>query len=173
MRRQGFTLIELLVAMSLLAIVAVLGVRGLTAVADGQRRIEEERRRWDAVAALFERLGDDVGQAVVRTEIGGDGRRLPAWQAMPGMSQIDFLRAGPLRPVRTGWRLREGRIELLSGDGEWLAVLDQVARLDWRYLGEDGAWQAEWQKADTLPRAVMVGIELTDGIRMERRFATP
>lgn len=173
MKLRGFTLIELLVAMSLLAILAVLSVRGLVAVADGQQRIEAERRRWDAIAALFERLGDDIGQAWTRSEIGADDRRLPAWQATPAMSQISFLRAGPLQPGRSGWRLRDGSIEFLTGDREWLPVLDRVAKLEWRYLGNDGAWRSDWTNANILPRAVMISLELNDGVRLERRFATP
>lgn len=173
MKLRGFTLIELLVAMSLLAILAVLSMRGLVAVADGQQRIEEERRRWDAIAALFERLGDDIGQAWARSEIGADGRRLPAWQATPALSQIGFLRAGPSQPGHSGWRLRDGNIEFLTGEHEWLPVLDRVARLEWRYLGSDGVWRADWVNAESLPRAVMIGLELDDGTRLERRFATP
>lgn len=170
---RGFSLIELLIAMALLAILAGIGGRGLIAVAEGHRYLEAERQRWDGIAALFARLGDDVGQAIGRNETNAQGQRLPAWRTDPAIGLLEYSRSGPSGPLRVSWRKSGARIELALDSGDWLPVLGDVRRLEWHQLDDQGNWLPNWPGVDRLPRAVMIIVELEDGTRLERRFATP
>ena len=72
----GFTLIELLVAVTILAVVAALGWRGLSAVADSR---DAARTAFDTSSRLadgLQQLGDDLRQAV------DAGTDLPAVQVI-------------------------------------------------------------------------------------------
>ena len=161
-RQAGMTLVEVLTAMAVLAILAVLAARGLGAVADGQQRIEAERRHWDEVAAFFARFGDGVAQALPGPDWRADG------------SVLAYQRLAAAGTTREAWRLHQGRVELAQGQPPaWLPALGGVRGLAWRFLAADGQWQATWPAADRLPRAVALTVELDDGNRLDRLFATP
>jgi prepilin-type N-terminal cleavage/methylation domain-containing protein len=157
------TLVEVLVAMTLVAILAGIAGRGLIAVAEGQQRLEAERRRWDELAAFFARFGDGVGQAVPQ----------PLWQADAEGRSLVYWRLAAAGARREAWRLWQGRVELAQGEvPEWLPALAGVRRLGWRHLDHQGQWRAAWTGGG-LPRAVVLSLELDDGRRLERFFATP
>lgn len=170
---RGFTLIELLIAMALLAILAGIGGRGLVAVAEGHQRLEAERQRWDGMAAMFARLGDDIGQMTMHPGSDADGKRLAVWRFEPANGLLEFSRSGMAGATRVSWRRNGNQLELAYAGRDWLPVLGAVRHLEWRFLDASGVWNVDWPAIDQAPRAVMIIIELEDGIRLERRFAAP
>jgi type II secretion system protein J len=97
----------------------------------------------------------------------------PPWHAdIEGLS-LGYWRSSVTGPRREVWRLREGRVELVQGSGpEWLPALTGVRRLGWQLLDGQGQWRTDWP-GEGLPRAVALRLELDDGRRLERPFATP
>ena len=65
-RQLGMTLIEVLVAISLLAILASLAYRGLDQLQRQSTQLLDDSRRWQDLAASFQRLETDLAQAVYR-----------------------------------------------------------------------------------------------------------
>ena len=63
-RAGGFSLIEVLVAVTLLAVVGVLGYRGLDQVRLASARLGQHADEWQTLAAAFERFGNDLRQAL-------------------------------------------------------------------------------------------------------------
>lgn len=64
--QQGLTLIELLVAITLLALIASLSWRGLSELQHSSAQLSNEARRWQDLAALFQRMESDLQQVAVR-----------------------------------------------------------------------------------------------------------
>jgi general secretion pathway protein J len=189
--RRGFTLLELLVALTILALLSVLGYRAIVALTDGETRLTEETRRWRALDTLFSRLEADLREAIprdVRSAAGGDAAWLGATDA-DGNALLVFSRAGPeFAPdvgsagQRLGYRLNRGAIEVLYWP--WLdnasaavpaayALEDGIAGLRIEYLDRSGAWRDRWPVAGepSLPRAVHVVLTLAGGETVERWLA--
>lgn len=113
----GFTLIELLVAVALMAVLAVMGWRGLDSVLTGRERIAESSDGLRALSVTFTQLEDDLR------------RSWPARLLNPGVPVIAFLEEDPSAPPalnllrelppdsgaaqiqRVVWRLRGGVLE--------------------------------------------------------------
>ncbi len=195
------TLVELLVAISLLSIVTVLAYRGLDGIRRSQARAAAEGRHWQAIARSFERFRSDVLQASPRPCHRLDGSLEPAWlgtAAGTGEASLALTR----KPVaegqdeqRLGYRLRQGRLELLlwpSLDAlpeadlraapEAYDLLDGVTALELTYLSADQGWLDHWPpkgppKVDDdpgrRPRAVLLRLTLADGTDFQRIFALP
>lgn len=186
-RGRGFTLIEVLVALAVLAALATFAWRATASLVEGEARLASEARRWQALDALFARLEADVRAAVprpVRVPGGHEG----AWIGGPdakGQSAFAFTRAGgePGEPgaegVRLAYRVSGERVELLywptldrgpGAEPTAYTLVEGVARLDLRYADDEGAWSERWppQGREGLPRAIVVGLTLADGARLER-----
>ena len=183
---RGFTLVELLVALSILALLSVLGYRAIASLTDSEVRLTAETARWRALDALFTRLEADLRQAQPRgPRAGGE----PAWLGgtdLDGNADLRFSRAGPefvLEPgsagQRLGYRLRDGTVEVLY----WpyldpapgyapapYALAEGIRAFRVDYLDSGGGWQARWPAAGepTLPRAVRVTLTLADGETVDR-----
>ncbi|HWS75527.1 MAG TPA: prepilin-type N-terminal cleavage/methylation domain-containing protein [Quisquiliibacterium sp.] len=116
-RARGFTLIELLIAVSLMAVLAVMGWRGLDSVVRGREHITESSDALRALSVTFTQLEDDLR------------RSWPARLMNPGMPPIAFVEEVPGAPPamhllrelppdsgaaqlqRVVWRLRGGVLE--------------------------------------------------------------
>lgn len=114
MRRvAGFTLIELLVALGLMAVVSLLGWRGLDTVLRSRDGIVEQSDAMRALSIAFGQLEDDLRRS---------------WPVrVPGAQPIGFRTGGDAGPVfevlreapgvggalvqRAVWRVREGALE--------------------------------------------------------------
>ncbi|MBC7803867.1 MAG: type II secretion system minor pseudopilin GspJ [Candidatus Parcubacteria bacterium] len=198
-RCGGFSLVELLVAVAVLAVLAAISFRGLNSVLDAETGVAVETRRWNELAIVTSQLGRDLSLAIARTARDGakvDQPALSLRQAPPAAgvgagSQIALTRlgdddgrgaAGDLR--RIAWRLRNGTLEYLVWPSVDAApgaqplvseVLQHIAGLQLRALGDDGAWSDAWPAggglAEALPRAVEVQILLASGARISRLFA--
>ena len=191
-RARGFTLIEALVAIAILALVASIAWRATAAMTDGEVRLSAESARWQRLDALLVRLEADMRRAVPRSARHG-GAVEPAWVAAPsdgaGDTALVFTRAGPddldepgSGGQRVGYRLRDGRIEVLywptldnapGVEPATYALVDGVARFRVLQLDAGDRWSDRWPLfgASVMPRGVRVEITLADGSVVERWLA--
>jgi general secretion pathway protein J len=189
--QSAFTLVELLIALAIMALLALLGYRALASLADSEARLSAEAQRWRALDMLFTRLEGDVRQAVPRAVRAGV-RSEPAWIGVidgAGNGELRFSRAGSdfaIEPgsagQRLGYRLRDGRIEVLY----WphydqpvgvaptiFPLVDGVTQLRVAYLDDRDSWRDRWPSlADApIPRALRVEVALASGETIERLLA--
>ena len=151
MTQRGFTLIEVLVAMTLLAVLGVLGYRGLESVRQAATQVEQTAARWQEIQGALERLGRDVRQTV------GRGRG--------GALEVSFTRIDPQHggSRSLAYRWREGQLELLLG-AQVYPLLAGVRALEFAYLDGNQRWQERW--GANLPRALRLRLELAEGGRI-------
>jgi general secretion pathway protein J len=190
--RAGFTLVEVLVAVAILALVATIAWRGTAAMTDAEARLGAESARWQQLDAFVARLEGDMRLAIPRAVRSGNVRE-PAWWAVPDDAQGDvalvFTRAGPdaldepgSGGQRVGYRLRDGRIEVLywqrldnppTVTPASYALVDGVARFRVLQLTADDRWTDRWPLpgATPIPRGVRIEIGLADGSVIERWLA--
>jgi general secretion pathway protein J len=185
---RGFTLIELLIAISILALLSVLGYRAVSALTDSEVRLTEEAARWRTLEQLFTRIEADMRMAQPRAVRGASGNE-PAWLGITdadGNAELRFSRAGTdfaLEPGSAGqriaYRFREGAVEVVywpyfdsaaETPSTAYALAAGIARFQIRYLDPRGEWLTSWPQRDqdTLPRAVRVELQLTAGETIER-----
>jgi general secretion pathway protein J len=191
-RAGGFTLVEALVAVAILAIVATIAWRATAAMTDSEARLASESARWRRLDALMTRMEADMRKAIPRSVRHGSVVE-PAWLAGPiaaaGNTTLVFTRAGPdaidepdSGGQRIGYRLRDGRIELLywprldnvaTRDPATYALVDGITRFRVLQLGADARWTERWPPSgvDGIPRGVRVDVELADGSVIERWLA--
>jgi general secretion pathway protein J len=193
-RPRGFTLVEALVAVAILAIVALIAWRATASMSDSEARLAAETARWRQLDALLTRIEADMREAIPRTSRHGASQEV-AWSAAPvdgaGNTSLVFSRAGPDAldepgngGQRVGYRLRDGRIEVLywprldnvaAKDPAAYPLADGIARFRILELAPDGGWSDRWPlpgiEPHALPRGVRVDIELADGGVVERWLA--
>lgn len=194
----GLTLVELIVAVALLALLTIMSYRGIDSMSRTSERSLAEGDRWQAIALFFERVASDVAQPARRPVRAGaeTAKPLPEWWGRPPdeaagsdttAAQLEFSRksASGRDEIRVGYRLRDGRVELLiwpvldrapNSQPEVYALLEDVSSLSFRHLDATGSWQEIWPVAggkETLPRAIAVEIGLSNGIKLHRVFALP
>jgi general secretion pathway protein J len=68
-RMRGFTLVELLVAVAVLAIVAVLGWRGLDGIVRSRQALTEQMEQTRGIQLAFAQLQSDMEQRVLRKQL--------------------------------------------------------------------------------------------------------
>jgi len=179
-RQRGFTLIEILVAVSLLAVLGVLGYRGVAAASANAAHLSGEASRWQDIALALARVGDDSRQAIAVAGRDADGRELPAWQLGGQPAQLTLTRAvagGELR--RLAYRCQAGGLELLL----WPAydapasqvshrLLAGVSGCELSVLDHERRWLTVWPQRDgrALPRALRLRLTLAEGGTVERIF---
>lgn len=190
-KRSGFTLLEVLIAIAIVALLALMGYRALSALSESESRLSMEAGRWRALDLFFARLEADLREAVPRAARSGDARE-PAWLAVidaAGNGALAFSRAGPDFAIdpgsggqRLGYRLRNGNIEVLYWPGydrsrdsapSAYALLSGVTQFRLSYLTATGRWVDTWPLAGEadLPRATRVALTLASGEEIERWLA--
>lgn len=173
--QRGFTLIEILVAISLLALLGVLGYRGLDATTRTAGRLTEQAGRWQEIDLALARLGSDVRQAV--SLAGHDN----GWhqQHRPPELTLNSIGDGGAALRRTTYRWRDGQLELqtwpaidASAPGRSHLLLSGVSALELASLDRDQRWLDSWPPASRhgLPRALRVRLTLAEGGMIERIF---
>lgn len=179
--------------MAILAIVAMIAWRATAAMTDSEARLASESARWRQLDALLTRMEADMREAIPRSVRHG-GSVEPAWIATPvdagGNTALVFSRAGPdavdepgSGGQRVGYRLRDGRIEVLywprldnlaTTDAAAYALIGGIAHFRIQALAADGRWTDRWPlsgAANAIPRGVRVEIGLADGSTIERWLA--
>jgi general secretion pathway protein J len=190
-KRSGFTLLEILIAIAIVALLALMGYRALSALSESESRLSAEATRWRTLDLFFARLEADLREAVPRPARSGAAREA-AWLAAvdaAGNGALAFSRAGPDFAIdpgsvgqRLGYRLRNGSIEVLywpgydrprNGEPAAYALLSGVTQFRLSYLTGTGIWVDSWPiggEAD-LPRATRVMVTLASGEEIERWLA--
>jgi general secretion pathway protein J len=184
----GFTLLELLVALSILALLSLLGYRAVSSLADSEVRLSEEAARWRVLDQLFTRIEGDVRQALPRPARTGSGIE-PPWVGTTtgdGNGELQFSRAGAefaLEPgspgQRIGYRFRDNAIEVVywpypdvspAVEPTAYVLATGVTRFELDYLDPAGGWRRQWplQGDPALPRAMRVRLTLSSGATLER-----
>lgn len=183
---RGFTLIEILVAVSLLAMIGVLGYRGLESIRHTGQRLGMSAERMHAIALTFERLGGDVRQALPVPGRRPDGSEAPAWQTLHPTASTAALEltltrsssgSGDLQ--RLTYRWHEGLLELITWPahdalqpGRRYPLLGDIDAIEFAYLDRDNRWRADWPASELhrLPRALRLKLHLAEGGQIERIF---
>jgi general secretion pathway protein J len=190
-KRSGFTLLEILIAIAIVALLALMGYRALSALSESESRLSAEATKWRTLDLFFARLEADLREAVPRPARSGAASE-PAWLAAvdaAGNGALAFSRAGPDFAIdpgsvgqRLGYRLRNGSIEVLywpgydrprDGEPAAYALLSDVTQFRLSYLTATGIWVDNWPiggDAD-LPRATRVIVTLASGEEIERWLA--
>jgi general secretion pathway protein J len=190
-KHDGFTLLEVLIAITIVALLALIGYRAVAALSESESRLSIEATRWRTLDLFFARLEADLREAVPRTARNGSVRE-PAWLATvdaAGNAALEFSRAGPEFAIdpgsagqRLGYRLRNGVVEVLywgtydrPADREptAYALLSGVTQFRLSYLTSTGRWIDSWPlggDAD-VPRAARVALTLASGEEIERWLA--
>ena len=190
-KRSGFTLLEVLIAIAIVALLALMGYRALSALSESESRLSAEATKWRTLDLFFARLEADLREAVPRPARSGAASE-PAWLAAvdaAGNGALAFSRAGPDFAIdpgsvgqRLGYRLRNGSIEVLywpgydrprDGEPAAYALLSDVTQFRLSYLTATGIWVDNWPiggDAD-LPRATRVIVTLASGEEIERWLA--
>jgi type II secretion system protein J len=167
-RARGFSLLELLVALGVLALLAVMGWRGLGSVLEAQAAVQAEARRWDDVQRVMQQMGRDLSLALEPP------RRTPAGELMVFRSGEDDAGAAQSGPRQVGYRVREGALEYVATEAH--TVLENVVGLELRVLGAEGRWRPmrhERQESETAARALSAEIVFAGGERVWRVFPLP
>jgi general secretion pathway protein J len=190
-KRSGFTLLEVLIAIAIVALLALMGYRALSALSESEARLSAEATKWRTLDLFFARLEADLREAVPRPARSGAASE-PAWLAAvdaAGNGALAFSRAGPDFAIdpgsvgqRLGYRLRNGSIEVLywpgydrprDGEPTAYALLPGVTQFRLSYLTATGMWVDNWPiggDAD-LPRATRVTVTLASGEEIDRWLA--
>jgi general secretion pathway protein J len=198
-RPAGFTLIEILAALVIFAIMAMLSYRALAAVLDSREQLNAETQKWRDCALFFARVEQDLQGLLNRPVRNADDIIAPPFavnpdalaEAMLALTRSGFAQADGVlaAPQRVGYRLREGRVELLLWPHPDMAprtvpqvfpVLTHVADFSIRALDAHGNWQTRWPAvsssaasaaAEYSPSLVELSITLSSGEVLTRLFA--
>jgi general secretion pathway protein J len=141
-RRRGFTLVELLVAISVLAIVAVLGWRGLDSIIRARVSLNADLAETRGLQLAFAQMQSDCGHLATTAVVGG--RPVLSTQAdrLTLVRQV-FSENQPSRVQVVAYRIRDG-------------VLTRRESLATRDLKElDAAWTAALGDADQTQAVVL------------------
>lgn len=198
-KMRGFTLIEVIVALSIFAVLSVVGYKGLNSLIQTKERITVEDDKWQQLILFFDRVELDIKQSVNRPIRGRDGSLEPAWVGRPSYAgeygaQLVFSRFGDPEQTgfltdtrRIGYRLHDGAVELLiwpsldaapNAKPEVFKVLPHVAQITLSYLTQDGRFINVWPENLDLseprsfaPSALQMAIKLDTGEIVTRIFA--
>lgn len=198
-KTKGFTLLEVIIALSIFAVLSVVGYKGLSSLIQTKERVAAEDDKWQQIILFFNRVELDVKQCVNRPIRGRDGTLEPAWLGQPTYvgeydAQLAFSRFGDLEQTsflmdtrRIAYRLHDDAVELLiwpsldaapNAKPEVFKVLPHVAQITFSYLTHDGRlvnmWPENLAVSDTkyfAPLGLKISIKLDSGELVSRLFA--
>ena len=166
---RGFTLVELLVAMSVVAVIGVIALTGLSTVLQQQAIAEERSQRWRDIQFAMHVITQDLAQLHPRTARDESGETFkPSFQV--GVTEqfaVEFSRGGWANPAG----LPRGHVLRVAYDWEesgntlvrfhWPAVdrtlatppvrtelLTGVEDMQIRLLDRSGQWHVAWPPLD-------------------------
>ncbi len=185
-RSRGFTLIELLVAIGILAIVAVLGWRGLDSILRSRVSLTQQMEHTRGIQLAFAQLQSDLEQLAGTAAIG------TRQNLVADNLRLIFVRThapdhGATQLVVVSYRLRDGVLtrresaatrDLVQLDALWqvatsdgdpvpgVALHAGVAGMGVR-LWVNGAWQAPTTGSSSAARLDPAGLEMSLQLRGE------
>ena len=116
-RRSGFTLLEVLIAIAIVALLALMGYRALSALSESESRLSAEATKWRTLDLFFARLEADLREAVPRPAR-SDAAREPAWLAAADATGNGALRVFARRS-RICDRSRKRRAKTRLSIAQW------------------------------------------------------
>jgi general secretion pathway protein J len=145
-KRGGFTLVELLVAITVLAIVAVLGWRGLDSIVRSRVTLTQQMEHTRGIQLAFAQMQNDLEQ------LAGEGIVGKRQTLVADNTRLIFVRTqlpdnGATQLVVVSYRLRNGELTRRESPGT-----RDLAQLD-------ALWQVALGDADTVP-----GVPLQAGV---------
>lgn len=184
---SGLTLIEMLVALSVFAVLGIMGYRAAAMAMESRQRVAAELQRWRDIANVMQVLETDLTQYTERPSTAGGGApsidRFTLVQA-DGTFELSFLKldggGGSVR--RRGYRFAGGQLFQLRWPGtdsvsmpESYLILERVERVRCAMVGVDGQRYPSWPDAkvamQTPPAALEFELELTDVGSIRRLFS--
>jgi general secretion pathway protein J len=126
---SGLTLVELLVAISVLAIIAVLGWRGLDSITRARASLNQDLEQTRGIQLAFAQLQSDCANAVTSTQLQG---RMPVVidSAHVTITRTVYADTQPTRLQLVTYRLRDGMLlREESPATRDLAQLDQYGQV--------------------------------------------
>ncbi|WP_019142119.1 PulJ/GspJ family protein [Noviherbaspirillum massiliense] len=145
-RTRGFTLVELLVAITVLAIVAVLGWRGLDSIVRARVALNEDLEQTRGLQLAFAQMQSDCAN-IATTAVVGNRPLLTAQAGSLTLVRTVFADNQPSRLQVVAYRLRDGV----------LTRRESIATRDLKEL--DDAWSAVAGDRDTAqPVALQTGV---------------
>jgi general secretion pathway protein J len=141
---RGFTLVELLVAISILAIVAVLGWRGLDGIVRARQALTEQMEVTRGMQLAFAQMQSDCEHIALRDVVD----RRPFLQIGPDritMVRQVFTEGQPARLQVVSYRIVNGT--LMRRESQSTRDMTQL----------DALWQAGTSDADTTPPVALQG----------------
>jgi len=168
-KRNGFTLIELLVAITVLAIVAVLGWRGLDSIVRARQSLNADLDQTRGMQLAFAQMQSDLGNIVDPKNIGN--RSILSSQA----GRITVVRSvfadnQPSRVQVVAYRIRDGVLirkeslptrSLVELDAAWRAIIadtdnspvvkltSNVTSMPIRVYSPNGGWRQAQENSDS------------------------
>ncbi|RQW28092.1 prepilin-type N-terminal cleavage/methylation domain-containing protein [Rhodobacteraceae bacterium CH30] len=184
-RERGMTLIEILVAMSLMAILSVLGYKAFSSLLIARERLVSLSDEWVGLARVMRRVESDVGR-LTRENTGKDSAG-PALQLQSENGKQHLQLAGYSSKSPEG---RELRHYLADDSGlQWSAalagldreilpqrLLDATSRTRFSVMLADGNESENWPLADgggLDARALVMTVTLAGGQRVRRVWSLP
>lgn len=186
-RQAGLTLIEILVAMSLLAILTVMGYRAFGNLLAAREHIMQTGERWIQLARVLRRVEADLqrlprqpqlndsGQPRAVLQLQADGQQQSLWlqlasQRYPdGEEQVRYLAGGGL-----GWQAGPSATTLANAS---LPLLGSQYRVGWRVLAANGQWYSTWPpqllNERPLARALEIRVAMPGDEAVRRVWALP
>jgi len=162
-RRRGFTLLEMLVAITLLAVMAVIGWRALDSMTRSRERLTDHDARLDALKVLFGQFQADCEQMaspgllqaspvelgpgqIVMVRDRRDENQPPMWQALAYRLDGNTVLRLAAAPVDNRAALQSALAALRQPDGggaQVRRIISDVNSLSARVWVEPGGWQAD------------------------------
>jgi general secretion pathway protein J len=195
---RAFTLVEVLIALTIFAVITLIGYRTLSSLFDTRERLNAQSAKLRDLSLFFARIEADFNALMPRAITNADDKLEAALQVAPVQSRdqpfIAFTRAGFAAasgrggaPQRIGYRLRDNTLELLVWPSLDLApralpnvypALRDVRELRIRMLDGRGQWQVVWPapgRAATetntgLPRAIELTLTPNNAPPITRLF---
>ena len=199
--QRGFTLLELMLALAIFAVLSAMVYGGLRAVLNAHAQSGQQAERLATLQTALMIIGRDIEQAVPRSIRDVSNGSQPAM--MGGGNNTASVTGSMLEFTRTGWRNPAGRarsnlqrvaytvqnqqllrmtwaaLDQTPGQlPQTMVLLDQVNRLEIRFLDQQMRWQLLWPLATgdntaqvILPRAVEVSIDVAGWGRIPRLFS--
>ncbi|STQ90891.1 type II secretion system minor pseudopilin GspJ [Iodobacter fluviatilis] len=190
-RHAGFTLLEILIALAVFSVVTLISYKGLESVAQTRSALDAEAKRWRDLSLVFDRMEEDVSQAVDRPwrDQGGVEQA-----AMRGTNKPERKDDQPLELIRldrnrdafhVAYRLNNGRLELLLWNALDLGpreepqvhtLLENIRGFEVNFLDASSMWKPSWPLAGNSkvpPRGVKIKLTLADDTTVERIYTLP